>query len=742
MLSRSHVGGGERLTASLSFERADSRAADLLPSLLLAGASLLALAAPRPASGQPAVADREVVQLRFEGNEAYADDRLRTAVATDRTRCRSTLFVVPFPFCPLTNWGFAHDRAYLDTRQLAADLLRLRLFYRRRGYRSVRVDTAVERLDGRAEVTFRVEEGDPIRIDSLRVTGTGAAITEERARALVPVGPGDPLDLTGLQAGEGEIVAHLRDHGYPEAVVLREYFIPTGGAGARVTLDVEPGPRARIGAVEVTGTEALSPSVIRRFLDVGEGDVYSQDRLLEGQRNLYGLEAIRYANVQTAPMSESDSLYRLTAEITEAPMRRVRGGGGFTTTDCVQTEGRFVHRNLFGGARRLETSVSLSNLLARPFRGGLPCPGVSEDTVFQKLNYQFQVNMRQPYFLGGRNRLDASLFLGRESVPDIYVRNTRGGELSVTRRLRPGMNLTTAIRPELTSFGESSADVFFCVSFGICAPGDIDDLVESRWLSPVRVGWRYDRTNAPFSPTDGFYVNVEGEAADAFTGSDYPYLRFVVDAADFSRVAGDVVFAVHLRSGLVEPTGGGTFDGGEVVHPRKRFFAGGPNSVRGFDQFLLGPTVLLLNANEYCIGPPLEECVPELPPSAFEERPVGGNTLIESSFELRWRTSEDWEVVGFLDVGELAAGLGTIEPPAASPGVGVRFFSPVGPLRLDVGYDPSGPEQLPVVAEFAESDLLELGFPVRYDPVGHDDPAPLTEFARRLQVHLSIGEAF
>jgi len=664
-----------------------------------------------------------------------------TAVATDRTRCTSTLFKI-IPFCLLTNWGFAHDRAYLDTRQLAADLLRLRLFYRRRGYRSVRVDTAVNRLDGTAEVTFRVEEGEPIRIDSLRVTGTDAAITEERARGLLPVGPGDPLDLTGLQSGEAEIVNYLRDNGYPEAVVLRGYFIPTGEAGARVTLNVEPGPRARIGAVDVTGTEALSPVVIRRFMDVDEGDLYSQERILEGQRSLYGLEAIRYANVQTAPMEEADSLYRLTAEITEAPMRRVRGGGGFTTTDCIQTEGRFVHRNLFGGARRFEASASLSNILAREFQGGLPCPGVSEDPVFQKLNYQFQLNMRQPYFLDGRNRLDASLFLGRESVPDIYVRNTRGGELSVTRRLQPGMNLSLGVRPELTSFGESSADVFFCVSFGICAPDDIADLVQSRWLSPVRAGWQYDRTNAAFSPTDGFYVNLEGEMADRFTGSDYPYMRFVLDAADFSTVAEDLVFAVHLRSGLVEATGGGTFDGGEVVHPRKRFFAGGPNSVRGFDQFLLGPTVLLLNANEYCIGPPLEECVPGLPPSAFEERPVGGNTLIESSFELRWRTSEDWEVVGFLDVGELAAGLGNIEAPVASPGLGVRFFSPVGPLRLDVGYDPSGPKQLPVVAEFAENRLSELGFPVRYDPIGYDDPAPLTEFVRRLQVHLSIGEAF
>lgn len=709
--------------------------------LLAAAAALLALAAPPEAAGQ-AAGDREVVALRFEGNDAYSDARLATAVATGETTCKSTLLS---PLCALTDWGFAHDRAYLEGRQLAADVLRLRLFYRQRGYREVRVDTVVNRLNGRAEVAFEVKEGEPIRIDSLRISGVDGAIGEVRARELVPLSAGDPLDLTRLQSGENAIVRYLRDHGHPEAVVLREYFIPTDSAGARVTLDVEPGPRVRIGAVEVSGTESLSPSVIRRFLEVEEGDVYSQEQILEGQRNLYGLEAVQYANVRTEPIPETDSLYRVTAEITEAPMRRVRVGAGFTTTDCVQTEGRFVHRNLLGGARRFEASASFSNLLARQLQGGFPCPGVSADSVFQTLNYQFQLDLRQPYFLDGRNRLDASLFFGRESVPDLFVRSSRGGEVSVTRRLRPSMTLSLAARPEVTSFGEASADVFFCVNFGFCTPDDIRTLTESRWLSPLRAEWQYDRTDAPFSPTSGFYVNLQAEAAEGFTGSEYQYLRVVLDAADFTEVAEDVVFAVRLRTGYVEPTGGGTFRPGsdvEVVHPRKRFFAGGPHSVRGFDQFLLGPTVLLLNANEYCLGPALEECVPDLPPTAFDERPVGGNALVESSFEVRWRATQNWELVGFLDVGEVAADLGTIEPPVATPGVGVRFFSPVGPLRLDVGYDPTGPEQLPVVAEFAESELLQLDFPVRYDPIGYDDPGPATEFFRRLQIHLSIGEAF
>ena len=104
--------------------------------------------------------------------------------------------------------------------------------------------------------------------------------------------------------------------------------------------------------------------------------------------------------------------------------------------------------------------------------------------------------------------------------------------------------------------------------------------------------------------------------------------------------------------------------------------------------------------------------------------------------------SSRWGLVAFLDAGQVWEGLSSLEPPIWTPGFGVRYLSPVGPLRLDIGYNPSGATRLPVVVSLEDGQLLELDSPVRFDPFNFDDPSGPTEFLRRLQFHFSIGEAF
>lgn len=709
------------------------------------GAGLLA-ASPGDARGQ-ATLDREVVSLEFEGNAAYSDGRLSDAILARATDCRSFVFVFPLPLCPLTDWGFAHDRGYLDEGTLPADLLRLRLFYRRRGYREVAVDTVVSRDDGRADLRFVIEEGEPTRVTSLDFDAPAGVLDTAAAREAFPLEPGSRLDLVELDRGKQRLVDQLREDGHIHAAVLDEYFIPTGSREAELTVRVESGPRARIGEVTVQGAGELGEDVVRQFLTFGSGERYRRSRILESQRALYQLDAIRFANLETRTSSPSDTLVDVVVDVTPARKRAVRTGAGVTTTDCLQTEASITHRNFLGDARRLELSGRLSNLLARDLAGTFPCTSVGERPVFHDLNFALRAEFLQPYFLSSRNELSAALFFERETVPEIYVRNSRGGELSLTRRLRAGMYLSLTVRPELTSFDEESADVFFCINFGFCQPDDIDVLTDPRWLSPVTVTWRYDRTDAPISPSDGYYVSADLERGSVLTGSDYRYLRFNVNAAAFEELTPGLVLATRLRTGLVEPTGGRVFGGGTaegepVVHPRTRFFAGGPQSVRGFGQNLLGPTVLVVDSITDCPDQPLDGCVGGLAAPDFEERPVGGDAAFEVNLELRARTGGPWTVVGFLDAGQVWEDYTHLEFPVATPGVGVRYDSPVGPLRLDLGYDPSSPQRLPVVAEVADGELVELDDDVTFMPYTWDDPGRAREIWRRLRLHISIGEAF
>ncbi|MFW6192141.1 MAG: BamA/OMP85 family outer membrane protein [Gemmatimonadota bacterium] len=721
--------------------------------LLLAG---LALASPVSGlAGQSA--DREVVGLEFEGNTTFTDDELARAVTTTTTRCKS---LVLQPFCLITNWGFAHDRSYLDEADLPADALRLRIFYRRRGFREVEVDTAVERADGDARVEFRIEEGEPTRVGELRVTGLEGEAAPEAVRRRFPLQPGDRLDLVELERGKSRIVERLQNRGYPDAAVFTEYFVPAGETTAELTLDVQPGTRMRVGEVRVEGAEGLGTEMVRRGLTFEPGDWYSRSAILESQRELYQLGTLRFANIDTDSGARSDTLVDVVVSVTPARERTVRAGTGVTTAECARTEARVIHRNFPSGARRLRLTGRLSNLFAQDLGGSFPCTAVGEDEVFRELTYSLQADYRIPHFLSSRSDLQAALFLEREAVPDIFVRNSRGGELSLTHRLRPRMPLVVGWRPELTGFDERSADVFFCVNFGFCQPEDISVLTRARWLSPMSVGWRYDRTNAAFSPTSGYYVDVSLEAADGLTGSEYEYLRFDVNAADFERLGGDLVLATRFRAGLVESLGDQPFEDlgsrESVIHPRKRFFAGGAQSVRGVGQNLLGPTVLVMEAADCPDAPPggdvpretLVECARDVaggdadPADVFDERPVGGDAAFEANLEFRVQVGGNWTMVSFVDVGQVWVDVGDLEPPEVTPGIGVRFASPVGPLRLDVGYDPRGARRVPVVSELPNGEILELEESVTFDPFTYDDAGSTTAFLRRLHFHLSIGEAF
>jgi outer membrane protein assembly complex protein YaeT len=708
------------------------------------GVALVAIG-PSDAASQT-FADPEVVKITFEGNETFPDGDLGGAILTNATHCRTFLFVFPLPLCPLTDWGMAHIREYLDEGELPLDVLRLRLYYRQRGFRAATVDTTVTRDEDRVRIQFNVVEGEPTRIRTLEVVGGEALLDSAAVAEALPLSVGDPLDLVALGEGERGLAERLRKDGYVQAQVLREYFIPSESREADVILRVESGPRVRVGEVRIVGSGEVGDGVIQELLRFQSGDWFSGDRILESQRSLYGLQALRWANISSEPRADTDTLIDLRVDVAPAPKRSIEAGAGLQTDECVQGQASLIYRNFLGDARILRFTGRVSNLLASELQGQFPCTDVSENEVYQELNYLLDVGFEQPVFSDGRNSLRGSVFAERETVPDLYVRNAVGGQLSFSRRLQRNMQLTLGYQPALTSFAEESADIYFCVNFGVCDPEDIEVLSEANWLSPITVLWSYDRTDNPFAVTRGWYLAVEFENAGDLTLSDYQYTRGTLDGAVFRQVAQKVVLGAHLRTGAILPYSGNLFDGdvtsGAIVHPQKRFFAGGPQSVRGFGLNLLGPTVLVLEEAD-CTGyVDYSECAQDVPPTTFSERPLGGNSVFEGSVEARFRVGERWSVAGFVDFGQVWETVDDRDAIVATPGAGVRFRSPVGPLRLDIGYNTTGSELKPVVVVLDDGSIEEVPNPVPYDPFTWDDPSTLTEIWRRMRIQFSIGEAF
>ncbi|MCZ6825059.1 MAG: BamA/TamA family outer membrane protein [Gemmatimonadetes bacterium] len=694
--------------------------------------------------------ERELVGLTFQGNEAFSDKELGAAIVNKATTCKTFLFKFPLPLCPLTDWGIAHNRRYLSEKELPLDVLRLRVFYRQRGYRQVAVDTVMDRSKGVVRVQFVIEENEPTRVVSLRIEGLSGLPDSAALASRLSLKEGDPFDILTLQRGTQAIENQLLNIGYVNAAVLDEYFIPEGVREAQLVVTVVTGDRARIASVRIEGMEKVEEALARQFLSFRTGEYYSEEKIRGSQLGLLDVAAFRFASIEAQVREDPDTLVDVTVRITEANLRAFRTGVGMSTTQCGVLEGDFAHRNLFGGGRLLTISGRLGNIGAQALDGSFPCGQVGDSEVFRQLTYRIQADFDQPYFISERNRLLGSIFFERESVPNIFVSTSLGAAIGITRRLNPRLTVTYSYRPQLTAFDPESTDIFFCASFGICDPTDISILTEPRWLSPIVFQWLYDRTDSRLNPTSGYRLSPQAEFAAAFTGSEYRYVRFALNAAAFQRLNPDWIFAFHLRGGFVEPSGSITFGGeeeasDEIVNPAKRFYGGGANSVRGFSQNLLGPTVLVMDSVTQCPDTPLQACAFALADTAanrFDERPQGGNALIEGSLELRYRISPRWGMVAFLDWGDVYSDLTTFDLPAATPGLGVRFSSPIGPIRLDLGYNTLGPRLRQVVAELEDGSLDELELPVVYDPAGFDDPGLFTEIFRRLRIHFAIGQAF
>jgi len=720
----------------------------------------------------------EVLSLRFEGNASVPAAALANAILTRESSCRSPILA---PFCWVGR-DFAIDRSYLTPRTFREDYVRLHYFYMRQGFREVQIDSVVTRVeeDG-AELLFRIREGRPHRISTLDILGVDG-VGDPSLVAGLPISAGDPLNMLLLDAVRDTLTERLQERGYPHADVLRSLFLPAGRYEAEVEFDVYLGPRARFGPIAIEGNVEVAEQVVRRMLPFQEGTPYRRSLLFDAQRNIYGLEIFRHAAVEQDLTHTPDSIIPLTVLVNEGNARRVRVGGGWNSAECFNAEALWSSRNFMGGARRLALRGRAANLLAPTLSESI-CSG-SGSGVYGDLNWIVSVDFTQPFLFSPRNSFTASVYAERQSLQDVFVRQALGLALGVTRSLGRATPLTLSYRPQLARL--DAAEIFFCTSFLVCDPLDIDLLQSSNVLSPVGISLSRDRADRALNPTAGSIFLIDLEHASAWTGSDFSYDRAVAEISTylgFGR-ARDLVLALRVRGGLLLPrefSGLTSLDARvdrRIAHPQKRFYAGGSNSVRGYPQNQLGPQVVSVQVEDlvFPVGTaPLPVCSPvsvvtlscdasSLGEDRFVNRPAGGSRLVEGNIELRF------PLVGsllrgavFLDYGRVwdrtsELGAGSF---AWTPGFGFRYATPIGPLRMDLGYRPAEVSRLPVVTSqlrpfdpardapelrvrSATGDVLDW---VRLQDLALLRPSvdfrgDSDSFWRRLQFHLSLGQAF
>jgi outer membrane protein assembly factor BamA len=733
---------------------------------LLVGATLM----PRVASAQTTAEDaagRLVVEVGFPGASEVETGTLQDNIYTEATRCRGLLLT---PFCWFIDWDVIIERHRVDADQLLRDELRILVVYFREGFRDAAVVAQIEERDDGVAVLFRISEGPPTLIESLEIRQAEEALSNRDIRGASLPGEGEPLSHRRLEEGLERLEERLHEAGHLDAEIHDS--IDVFDRTARIDIRVDPLPRATAARFEISGNEGIEDETIIRALHFEEGDRITAPLLNQSRRALHRSNLFHEADVSV--MESADSAKTVLVTVREAPPRLGRVGGGFNTLEFVQVEGRFTHYNWMGGGRRLDFRATVGNLLAPQltdrlfFRDILPgeLSGVDEGP-FRLPTWQASVEFAQPAFRAAENTLGMSAFAHRRVIPAVAVDEGHGAEVSLTRRLGFQMPLSLSYRYELISV--RAGDVYFCVSFGICDPVAIASLRRRNALSPVALSFLVDRSDAALAPTDGYRGRVDVEHASGLTRSDFRYNRVSAEASfyqPFGAIPRHVV-AANLRAGWVRALSsteaalgmdGADESGQALLHPRKRFFAGGARSVRGYAENQLGPKVLTISRaslldEEICTEAEIDDrtCDPgKAPIEDFAPRPLGGTSVLEGSIEYRFPVGGVYGAV-FVDgalVGARVEGFLQDASRTITPGLGVRFASPAGPIRIDLGFRARDPQRLPVITEsetttdneVVDRRLIQLEQRRFYDPLA--DRGTLGRILGRMTLHFSIGEAF
>jgi outer membrane protein assembly factor BamA len=708
----------------------------------------------------------EVRDLVLKGVHGVSTRDLERSIHTSQSECKSLLLM---PFCWISKSPTFVDKKYLNRTELRRDVLRVLVFYWKRGYRNAAVDTAVTRVaSGAVRVVFDIREGPPTVISALRVEYDSTLLDDRRVRKLSILRAGDPLNLVVLDTMRLMFQLDMWDRGYADAQVDTVISVNAEERRAAVVLRVNPRWRTTVGTITVRGNHEVTARTIQNSIMLRTGQLFRYGDLTESQRNLYESNLFRLALFSVPP--RPDSVKNINIDVRETKMHEARVAGGFNNIDFIQSDGRFTNYNTFGGARRLDVSGAIGNLGASTLNGrGIfrraSNQFVEEGVSFLQPTWQVSADVKQPAWLRKpENALALGGFAHRRAAPSVYIDRGYGGQLAFTRTLAPRATASTAYRFEITRV--EASDVYFCVNYGVCDNPTVSSLRLHQRLNPFLLSANIDRSDIPFSPTKGFIARADLEHASSLTISDYRYNRVFGEASAYthfrypSRDPRAQVLAGHVRIGFVRALASAQ-TGIELLHPRKRFYAGGSHSVRGYDENQLGPRILTIPPTEL-VGCDITSeatirfCSPNaatLENKDFTPRPVGGTSLLEGSIEMRMPFARKMEWAAFIDGGivggsrlqnltdlrQIVRGSGAI-----TPGVGFRYKSPVGPIRIDLGYNPKVTEELRVVTSAVDATgrarLVPLDTLRRYTTGG--TATGFWALFNRVVLHLSIGQAY
>ncbi len=668
-------------------------------ALWLAGACA---SVPPPQDGRPIL-----LGLKFEGNDSLGGGELDSKIVTAPS---GGLFRKTY-----RTW---------DADLFEIDQQRILRWYRDKGFFEATIDKVDALPAGETEgrdavkVWVHVSEGRRTRVQRVTVTGMEEVLgADERAdvQRKLPLAGGDWFDEEQYEKDKAGLVDQLKERGFASAEATGDVQVSLDTALATVTLTARPGPRYKFGRVIVAGNRAIPTDLILKAAHIPSGDYFAPSTLNLAQQRVYNLGVFSGARVGLEPLNDNP-VAAVRVDVREAPFQTVRFGVGAEAEqnrfEVPRVRVEYTDRDFLGGARKLE----LVEQAGYAFVPSLTSPDKTGPVSLTTAQITLPSVIPPGIDFIGRGELDREIQYGFN-----YYETAARAAL----QLRRGPNTIVASVNFVRYFAATlDLDLGTLLNNNGTAAALLSNCVPACTLTYPELRYTLDLRDDLIEPTKGIYLTAS--LSHTVPPGSFNYLRVAPEIRGYVPLPLGMVFAARAQYG-------GLFLGSGQSPFTQRFFSGGQSSNRGFGAYGQGPQV---GAEPNQIAGPLGLATQGYSTVAI---PIGGNGFSLVSAEMRIHTDfilEHFSVVPFVDASSLTqdAQAPFTKPLEVAPGLGFRYVTPFGPIRLDLAFLANPIDQ---TALSPAPQVLPTPYSVHCHANGKS-----CILESRFQYHLSIGEAF
>jgi translocation and assembly module TamA len=493
-----------------------------------------------------------------------------------------------------------------------------------------------------APVIIKVDPGPLFKLRTVRVLDAlGVEFPEsELPQRIVGLKPGDPAAASEIRAAETRIVDYFRKQGRPLAKIQSVAPVVDHALDIMdLTVTVAPGPIAPFGEATINGPQTFDPAIVRSFLYIHPGDPYSPVAIADARNSIREIPAV--GGVRITEGTTLDAYGRLPYQIDVEDRLPYAVGASmkYSTTNGPEGQVYWEDRNVFGGAERLRLQADV--FYAPPwYISSQSLRHFSSDDIGGRISASFL----KPALWGTTNDLLINALAEKLSTSGAGFVGYQAEDADVTTSLRHRFNQNFWVQAGLEAQHGDATDALGTVNYTLVG---------------VPVSANFDTTDSKLDPTRGVRLNASAVGFGTFLGSSLDLVQAKAGASAYYSIDADsrYVLAGRVTAGAM---GGPQLD---EIPANWRFYTGGGGSVRGYAYDELGPTV-------------------------FWGAVVGGRSVFDASAELRVKVTDTIGVVPFFDIGNaFTSNFPTFnEPLFSAVGLGLRYYTSVGPIRLDVAF--------------------------------------------------------